>query len=226
MPVITDTPPEPTDLESATVTLDRWGVGESATQNLIADSILTSWAAHELPSGLDRVAAFTSSKGDTVLSYQQWSDPAAQEEWHRHPSRRDGDITPAEHLDTRHFSHHHSFLHRRAAPSCLVLVTFDFETDGQALQWTDLLVDAIAGDKTPTPGCVSRHLLLGRDGRSVLNYSLWVNEDDHRRSLEAPATNPAWQRIEGFPGLTHGPGARCRLHGTVEGLTTPPKHVT
>ena len=213
MPAITRTLPEPDRHRSATIVFDRWHVEKPDAQAETADAILDEWAGRELPADFDSITCFTSLRGDTVLAYQQWSGPSPLK--HRQPSRNPVNGSHWQ-TGTRAFRHFRSFSHQdRTDPTCLVLVTFDFASVEKALQWLELLSSAVAPAEAPVQGCISRHLFLGTDGLTVLNYSEWEAEEDHRKSIDLPPATSAWQRLEGFEGITHGPGARCRLHGTV-----------
>ena len=214
MSEITASLPTPNRSDIAVAVVDRWVVREDALA--VADAVLAAWADRPLPSGLASASCFTGSRGDVVLAYQQWTSRQAQQqfsmssdvyasvaadrdaavEYIRYRSITSGDGTP---------------------PGCVVFVTFAFVSDGMAKAWADLLIDAIEAQEAPTAGCLARHLHISADGRTVLNYSEWATEADHRASIESPVRSPEWQRVEDFPGMTHGPGARCRLRGTVSG---------
>lgn len=213
MPSITRTLPWPAHHQSSMIILDRWNAEKPEVQCQIADKILEEWAGRELPVGFDSVTCFTSSRGDTVISCQQWSDPTSTGNGQQR--RTDAGVSAGPD-STQEFVHFRSFAHQDSAGTeCFVFVTFDFETTERALRWLQLLRLAFAPAEEPVPGCISRKLFLSADGLTVLNYSEWESEDDHRTSIEAPPTSRAWQRLESFEGMSHGPGARCRLHGTV-----------
>lgn len=221
MPIITDTPPNPACAEVTRLVLDRWTVHESGEQEAVAASMLGAWAGQDLPRELKSVSCFLSARGDAVLSYQLWTDARALDTRELSAALQQPPRASAEHTDTAEFVPLLSFTGEAPEKAgCFVLVTFDFDTRSQASGWIRLLADAIKTQPEPTPGCLSRHLFLSDNGRTVLLFSEWQSEDDHRRSLEAPIQTPQWRRTEGFPGLTHGPGFRCRLHGTVQGSDT------
>lgn len=190
------------DISHAVVT--RWET--TAEQQLpLAEGILRHHRQTPARAGLEGTYCFVSARGDAVLTYQQWTDlPGAITS----PVREPADSTvfipyrgvvdlPDQHAE------------------CIVLVTFEFPSAEDARLWCDLLMDAVTSQDEPTPGCISRHLALSTDGRTVLNHSQWLDAEDHARSLRSPAPSAQWRRVDDFEGLTHGPGARCRLHGAV-----------
>lgn len=210
MPVVTGSLPYSTDTDVARVVVDRWTVAEPSQQTSLADRILDDWAGRPFPPDLAAVSCVTATRGDVVLSLQQWTAGPVPAGTTSEAADAPGHMSRIEFVPVRGFADH-----SENRPECLVLVTFDFETATQATEWAGLLIDAIRTQPEPTPGCVSRRLFRSTDSRTVLNYSEWLSEDHHRDSLQRPATTAQWRRIEDFPGLTHGPGARCRLHGTV-----------
>lgn len=96
-----------------------------------------------------------------------------------------------------------------------MVTTFDFATADAARTWVDLLATALRSTRPPIEGLLAQHLHLEIDGASVLNCSEWTDPLAHRAFIEAGPSGPAWQRIESFPDVVHGPGARCRIHTVV-----------
>lgn len=212
MPTAASPFPDPGRADLTSIVLTRWETRSPAQQARLADQILNRYRTRTTPDELAGTYCFVSTRGDAVLSYQQWTGqsmggPSRIGTTPTHPSGSQSTTTYIPYREAVDLPG------RR--PGGAVIVSFTFATPSAAAEWCDLLVDAVASQEEPTPGCISRHLAFSVDGRAVLNYSQWLDLEDHRRSLEAPSTTAQWRKVDRFDGIEHGPGARCLLHGAV-----------
>lgn len=181
------------------VVLRRWTAQDSREQGRTAERVRSRAWGSPAPAPTSRTV-FRGEPGHVVLEFQQWTGPPVPP---AHPAiTADGEPTTYEPW--------RSIL--TPGPSgpvgAVVMVTFGLGTREDAVAWSGLLADAVLTQPEPTPGCLSRHLHLGADG-GVLLYSEWRSVADHRASIEAPDDSAGWRAVESYPGLVHGPGARC-----------------
>jgi hypothetical protein len=224
------TPPTPLPVidrdDSGVAVLNRWVTATPDQQKPVADAALAAWAGASWPEGLLAVTCLVSTNGDTVFTYEQWSDGqrlrAFDQAADPASGRRGIDRAVAAAADKVERSdpfvcrlHRSSIPGAQNTPGCVVITTFGFDEAETARAWADAICHAEATQPEPTPGAVSRHFLLSPDGTQVLNYSEWLDEESHRGFLENPAQTPEWQKVEDFTGLTHGPGRRCRPYGAL-----------
>lgn len=199
----------------AEVVVERWVTPDSQQQTKIIRALSRSHRDRRWPAGLASLTILASGREDAVLTYQQWTeaaDPAA------------GGLPPTAGIATaeraRYARTHSVVLEPLRATACLVVTTFDFATADAARDWSDLLATALEATRPPVRGLLAQHLHLEIGGSSVLNCSQWTSPQAHRTFLEAAPSGPEWQRVESFPGITHGPGARCRIHTVMHAVNS------
>ncbi|WP_327148454.1 hypothetical protein [Nocardia sp. NBC_01329] len=180
------------------VTIDRHHVDSPPQISTTAQQVMASW--HDRPDGLLSLMCLVNMSGDSVIAYRQWSAAEAE------PPQ--GDSWPRE-ADTYRLRHSSVFDDVRPI-GCVVVSTFDFRSSEDGRQWTDLMSEALQSHQLPIPGLLGQFLHVR--GASVLNCSAWADVADHVTFVNTPFTGDRWQKIQNFPGLVHGPGARCRIH--------------
>ncbi|MEU4598437.1 hypothetical protein [Nocardia sp. NPDC023988] len=155
-------------------------------------SVAARLAVRDLPPGLAAVTVLLDLRGTAVITQELWT------------------IQPAA---TTAFRPRHSLIfHPDGASACTVVTTFTFPTERDATTWTDLLAEALRSH--PVEGLLSQH--LSTHGDSVLNCSDWTAPEAHQAFIENTPDTAAWHRVNNYPGLTHGPGARCRVYCPTE----------
>ncbi|NKX90099.1 antibiotic biosynthesis monooxygenase [Nocardia coubleae] len=168
----------------AGVVLTRHQVDDPEHQQSMAARL----AERDLPPGLAAVTVLLDLRGTAVLTQELWTIPPTAATVFR--SRRSLIFDPD------------------GTPDCTVVTTFTFPTDRDAATWTDLLAEALRSH--PVEGLLAQH--LSTHGDSVLNCSDWTAPEAHQAFIENTPDTAAWHRVSNYPGLTHGPGARCRIY--------------
>ncbi|MEU4313203.1 hypothetical protein [Nocardia sp. NPDC024068] len=180
------------------VTIDRHHVDSPEQITTTAQQVMTSW--RDRPDGLLSLMCLANIRDDSVIAYRQWSTAEAE-------SPQGVSWPPG--ADT--YRLRHSLVFDDVRPiGCVVVSTFDFRSSEDGRQWTDLMSAALTSRQLPIPGLLGQFLHV-RDA-SVLNCSAWADVADHVAFVDTPFEGDRWQKIQNFPGLVHGPGARCRIH--------------
>ncbi len=211
----------------------RRTVRTPARQHAVADAVLAIWRREPWPAALLSVSCFTSSDGETVLTYTQW----ASEDGYRaftassHAILTTGldafahDVTRTDVVAYRLYRSGVPEATRHVVPGCFVFVSvqFDGPDERRQRQWVDTVFDALASEPEPPAGGLAGHFHLSVDGTRVLNYAEWIDEDAHRRALErsgqgAIGSSPKWREVRQFPGIVVAGFTRYRFH---QGLAAP-----
>lgn len=206
--------PDLTRTDIACVVLDRWRTAKASDQPAVADAVVHGWRERGLPPGMASLTSLTSLRGDAVLTYQQWTDIEAPQRTAHRADRIDN----AEHEGSVEFRPlRRAVFEQTRAAGCLVVSTFDFDAPDHAAEWVDLLITALETNPAPIKGLLAQHLHLASVGATVLNCSEWNAAADHQAFLETEQSGEAWRRVETYPGVVHGPGARCLIHAVLHG---------
>ncbi|MFI5720939.1 hypothetical protein [Nocardia sp. NPDC051750] len=179
------------------VTIERHHLDSSSQIPATTEEVLASW--RDRPAELMSLMCLVSMRGDEVIAYRQWS--AAEAGMSQGRSWPPGS-------DSYRLRRGVIFDDDRPI-GCVVVSTFEFRSSEDARRWTDLMGEALASHRPPVPGLLGQFLHV-RD-TSVLNCSAWAEVADHVAFVDTPFAGDRWQRIQDFPGLVHGPGARCRI---------------
>ncbi len=181
-------------------------------QRATAELLLASWERLPWPSDLLSLSAFSSSDGETVLSYAQWKSAAPAPELTRTCGAlpwRGMDPAPRglELAGPVAYRLHGSAVRERViAPGCIVVVSLalDRPSGSRQRQWIEALFDATVADPDPPAGRISGHFHLGADGVHMLVYTEWTSEEAHREATLRPeplALGLEWHRGQALTGL-------------------------
>ena len=178
-------------------------------QRAVADATLAAWDASRSPDSVLSRTCYLSTDGQRVLTYEQRTDAAAETVDHgaiayrlyRSGTRDDAPV-----------------------PGCIVIV--DVQTDGHdtARRWVDAVFEALAAETTLHPGGISGHFHISLDGRRVMNYAEWADEQSHIEALSGTGSigrGPAWQRVQTMPGVTSLGFRRYTSYAVREGSNLP-----
>jgi hypothetical protein len=110
------------------VTIDRHHVDSPLQIPTTAQEVMASW--RDRPDGLRSLMCLVHIRGDSVITYRQWSAAEAEPP--------PGDSWP---LGADTYRLRHSLVFDDVRPiGCVVVRTFDFQSSEDGRQWTDLMV--------------------------------------------------------------------------------------
>jgi NAD(P)H-dependent FMN reductase len=200
------------------VVVNQWTVGSPERQQAVVDAIADQWAHRSRPEALVSFTTFTSTDGDAVLTYAQWtSDHAKPEAMKAHEptgarALQDavGGIEPSQPVS---YHLYRSFIPVGAPPrkpgTAVIVVNIDADSPERAREWIDAVLDALGSEGEPHPGLISTHFHISANGTQILNYAEWVDEDAHRDALQNGPTegigqtdSPHWRNVRNMPGIT------------------------
>jgi NAD(P)H-dependent FMN reductase len=209
------------------VVVNQWTVGSPERQQAVVDAIAAQWAHRSRPEALISFATFTSTDGDAVLTYAQWTSDTAQKEAidaHRTTGFRvlEDEVPGIEPSGPVNYELYRSFVPDGAPPrqpgSAIVVVNIEAAGAVQAREWIDEVLAALGSEGEPHPGLIAAHFHISGDGTQILNYAEWVNEQAHRDALENGPTlgigqtdSPHWRNVQNMPGVTPAGLQRYRL---------------
>ncbi|GAB3509001.1 antibiotic biosynthesis monooxygenase [Amycolatopsis cihanbeyliensis] len=180
------TPPRIIRPDAALVLAHEWTVDDPREQREAAEDAL---AGGPEPGLLSR-NVYLGTDGHTVLRYSQWTAEA-------NPGERG-----------RHYRRYRSFTATGPNPTPGIIVVVRFDTDGEhtARKFVDTLFETVPGFTEPArepDGNISSNFHLSTDGRHVLNYAEFVDEEAHQRTVETAlrADDPVPRMINETPGL-------------------------
>ncbi|ATL26845.1 antibiotic biosynthesis monooxygenase [Streptomyces formicae] len=231
----TGTHPDPARPDVGLTFVSTWSTGSPERQRATLDAIATAWSTRDWPhEGLLSYAVYAGADGDTVLHHSQWRDEDAYQDFFASAANgrdaRNTDIDAAVPgierlglLKTRLYRSWTGAAERAdREPGAIVIVRVAFEGPDADRQraWVDGVMDALEGDGTAGGGLLAAHFHLSTDGRQVVNYAEWTDEQAHVDALSAAgegvgAPTARWRRVREFPGvLSDDSVARYRLAHT------------
>jgi hypothetical protein len=172
---------------------------DPATQQEVADSIVSGWRAAAWPDGLLARTVFTSTDGTRIITYNQWSARAVEDAgtpYEIYFSVRGGAIPDPPPVTG-------------AFPGAF-FATPDYEA---ARKWVDdLLAAEVAneGARREYPGALAAHFHIATDGRGVFLLSEWTSEEEAIEHI-ADVIEPILVQLG-----TPDPGLRYRHHTTLD----------
>jgi NAD(P)H-dependent FMN reductase len=200
------------------VVVNQWTVGSPERQQAAVDAIAAQWAQRSRPKALVSFATFTSTDGDAVLTYAQWTNATAKQETIDAHSAADAralengvpGLKPSVPVS---YELYRSFIPDGAPPrklgSAIVVVNIEAADAERAREWIDEVLAALRSEGEPHPGLIAAHFHISSDGTQILNYAEWVNEQAHRDALENGPTrgigqtdSPHWRNVQNMPGVT------------------------
>ncbi|WP_330231107.1 NAD(P)H-binding protein [Nocardia sp. NBC_00508] len=199
------------DMDVATV--GRWTLGSEAAQLTAADAALELWADSAWPDGLLRRSVLLGTDGRTVLHYAQWSSAEAADRFGADETATYTRIDRALPEIVRSDTTTHR-LYRRVVPheslpvGCVVVVSFDTDSQETGRTFVDTLLDRFHPIHDPDPkktaGMISNNFHIATDGTGVINYAEFVDVDAHRGIVDGQlSSNDAVPKmIASMPGLT------------------------
>ncbi|WP_216212460.1 antibiotic biosynthesis monooxygenase family protein [Amycolatopsis aidingensis] len=195
-------PPRILRPDAALVLAHEWTVDDPRDQRQAAEDAL----AVEPEPGLLSRSLYLGTDGYTLLRYSQWTAGA-------NPRERG-----------RHYRHYRSFTTAGPKPAPGIIVVVRFDTDGErtARTFVDSLFEIVPGFTDPTQepeGNLSSNFHLSTDGRHVLNYAEFVDEDAHERTVRTGLRpdDPVPRMINDTPGLAPLGFRRFRFYRALSG---------
>ncbi|MGV9693209.1 antibiotic biosynthesis monooxygenase [Streptomyces sp. NPDC003444] len=194
-------------------------VGSPAAQRKVADAVLEEWASAPRPEGLLSQNCYLSTDGETVWTYEQWSDlSACREAGGQEPpaplrglGENGADIERCAPVAYRRYRS--AVYEPGSVPTAFVAPAFD--TDGRAPQRA--IIDALLdGPLTQaTPGLIAAHFHFSLDGGRVLNFAEFADGTAHDVFLDSPRAQVTTRITDEMPGVRGIGGRRYVLRGSV-----------
>lgn len=165
------------------------------TQPEVANAVVAHWESAAWPAGLLSLTAYTSSEGESVLTYAQWS---SEDALRRSLAETGGiaDTAVATGPDTPMAVPYRLYRAVRGsgvedpAPvaESFPVVFFAANGEGAARAWIDGLLageEQTEGAERDYPGGISANMHISVDGTSILSFSEWVTEANAVAHIEA-----------------------------------------
>jgi hypothetical protein len=177
-------------------------------------AITSEWKYIPWPEALLSVNWLVSTDGETGLTYAQWTNHEAYQEFSRtnRPVKDRSEPIPYKLYRSA------TSAGPRRIPGCIVIVSVQFDGPDQQRQrkWIDTVFEALEAETELHPGGISGHFHVSLDGTRVLNYAEWIDENSHRDALEksgqgAVGSGPKWRDVRNFPGVLSNGFKRYRL---------------
>ncbi|MEV0089294.1 antibiotic biosynthesis monooxygenase [Saccharopolyspora sp. NPDC050642] len=199
--------------DAGLVLMSEWTVGTPERQQAATAAAMSVWDHLAWPDGLLSYSCLTSTDGDTLLHYSQWTDAAAHAGFKRSdpPERVQqifAEVPGIERHGVVEYQRYRSLVLGDGRSGCVVAVSF--ETDGHetARHFVDTLLDEQPGlaqrtDVEPPAGMLANHFHISADGTRVVNYAEFADEDAHRRIVASDLRDgdDVPQLISTTPGL-------------------------
>ncbi|MEU9456537.1 monooxygenase [Streptomyces sp. NPDC048277] len=185
-------------------------VGTPELQRTEVERILTPYRSGPLPEGFLSVSVFTSTEGENVLTYAQWTSDDAYRAFVRDGGLGEPDENTTE--PVRYKLYRGRVLEPGSVPTALVAPVFDVDGRDRQRRSIDNLVDGPLG--TPFPGLVASHFHMSLDGTRVLNWAEWVDEAAHEEFMKSSRPKECLEAIT-MPGVRGIGGKRYILAGAV-----------
>ncbi|HEY8549274.1 MAG TPA: hypothetical protein VIL35_04900 [Vicinamibacterales bacterium] len=200
------------------VAVSEWEVGTAERQQKLFEASTAAWEAIRWPETLLSINWLASLDGERALAYVQWANDTQFEEFRTtvRPAlfariqEALPDIQPS---PARFYRLHRSRVRPDATPpGCIVIVRVEFEAPEETRQkaWIDTVFQALDAEENLHPGGLAAHFHVSADGAGVLNWAEWTDAAAHQEALDGSkqgtiGSNPLWQRVLTFPGMTaHG----------------------
>jgi hypothetical protein len=166
----------------------------SERQTETAEAVVAHWLAGEWPPELLSLTAYTSSDGESVLTYAQWSSQEAVQR----ALKEEGGIAgyggavpdAPEPVPYRLYRavRGNGIPDPAPVPESFPVAFFGAENEEGARAFVDGLFaaeEATEGDDRDYPGGISANMHISVDGTSVLSFSEWVTEANAVAHIEA-----------------------------------------
>lgn len=168
---------------------------DSRKQREVAEAVVTHWQSRSWPAELLSLTAYTSSDGESVLTYAQWSS----EEALRRSLEEDGTVSDLTGVTDSGIPAPVPYRLYRAVRGSAVtdpapvagsfpVAFFGAENHQAARAWIDGLLAAeeeSEGEDRAYPGGISANMHISLDGTSILSFSEWVTEAQAVAHIEA-----------------------------------------
>lgn len=197
--------------------------GDRDRQRAAAEAVVAHWQTSRWPAGLVSLTCYTSTDGESLLTYAQWSAEDALRE-----SLRDeagisrgipgwgvagvGAFTPVPFRLYR-IVRGSAVTSPAPVPECFPVAFFTMSDYASASQWIDGLLDAeveAEGEERAYPGALAANFHISVDGTQVLVLSEWVSEEEAIAHIAA-VWEPILEQVGGDA------GARYHHYLTVSG---------
>ncbi|MGW1226496.1 antibiotic biosynthesis monooxygenase [Streptomyces sp. NPDC001478] len=185
-------------------------VGGAELQRAEVERVLAPYRTGPLPEGFLSVSVFTSTEGENVLTYAQWTSDDAYRAFVAGGGLGEPDENTTE--PVRYRLYRGRVLEPGSVPTALVAPVFDVDGRDRQRRSIDNLIDGPLG--TPFPGLVASHFHISLDGTRVMNWAEWVDEDAHVGFMKSSRPQECLEAIT-MPGVRGIGGKRYVLAGAV-----------
>ncbi|MFG2783501.1 monooxygenase [Streptomyces prunicolor] len=185
-------------------------VGTPELQRAETERVLAPYRNNPLPEGFLSVSVFTSTEGENVLTYAQWTSDDAYRAFVRDGGLGEPDENATE--PVRYKLYRGRVLEPGSVPTALVAPVFDVDGRDRQRRSIDNLIDGPLG--TPFPGLVASHFHMSLDGTRVLNWAEWVDETAHVGFMNSSRPKECLEAIT-MPGVRGIGGKRYLLADAV-----------
>jgi hypothetical protein len=185
-------------------------VGTRELQRAEVKRVLAPYRNNPLPEGFLSVSVFTSTEGENVLTYAQWTSDDAYRAFVRDGGLGEPDENTTE--PVRYKLYRGRVLEPGSVPTALVAPVFDVDGRDRQRRSIDNLVDGPLG--TPFPGLVASHFHMSLDGTRVLNWAEWTGETAHVGFMNSSRPKECLEAIT-MPGVRGIGGKRYLLADAV-----------
>ncbi|WP_151484096.1 antibiotic biosynthesis monooxygenase [Streptomyces albicerus] len=210
-----ETPPEITRANVHTVVITVRHLGDEENQRKAAETAVVGRSEGPWPEGLLSWSLFTSTDGQALMAYEQWTGDAALDAALAAPAPYGPGIPGTEPSEPVRYRLHRSRVSEggpHGAVGCVVTPVFDVDGPERQRHFVDELF-AMTEDVAPVPGSIAAHFHLSADGTRVFNYAEWSDEQSHLDAFTAPDPKGVRQRVSGeIPGVRPCGYRRWHLH--------------
>lgn len=198
--------PDATRADAGLATFGTWHVGTPERQRAAVEAIAATWRRLPWPDPeLLGYSVYSSTDGETLLHYAQWTSAAAYEE-HVTAGRQAAHLAEVDAVvpgieragETPYLLYRSAFTPgargpQAPVPGCVIAVSIEFEgPDEERLRrWVDGWFRGDESEVDDFDGLLAAHFHVSTDGTRVLNYAEWVSEQAHIDALATlHATHP------------------------------------
>ncbi|GHH88072.1 hypothetical protein [Streptomyces capitiformicae] len=218
MPLVSDVRPVIDRQNVSIVVVEEVVTGDARRQRSAAAAVVAHWESAPWPAGLVSQILFTSTDGDLLLTYAQWSSAEALDEAGSAP-RPDWRALGVEPGAPTAYE-----LYRVVRPTalpdppplpqCYPAAVFAMDSHDAARKWIDGLLDneeQNEGQDRAYPGALAANFHIAADGTGIFLLSEWVSEAEAVAHIEEVIVPLLEYMGQGEAGA----GARYSLHTSV-----------
>jgi quinol monooxygenase YgiN len=212
-----DAPPEVARADAHTTVITIRHAGDKQLQRTVAEKAAAGREEESWPDGLLSWSLFTSTDGQSLMAYEQWSCDDALDAALTCPDSYTSGIPGTEPSAPISYRLHRSHVTTEDDAPAGCIVTAVFDTDGPERQrhFIDQIF-ALSNEVGEMPGSIAAHFYTSMDGTRVLDYAEWSDEQSHIAVVTGKGWAPIRRRISGeIPGVRPSSYHRWNLHTTL-----------